>query len=60
MTVIIFRFFEGAVKVYAVDPDYVEENTEPCTDIAMSFDDTGQFVTAKLVKRNQEQASDGV
>lgn len=58
MSDIIFRFFEGGLKVYAVNPEYVEYNTEPCTDIVLSFDEAGKFVTAQLVKRNEEKAPD--
>jgi hypothetical protein len=60
VTDIIFRFFDAGTKVYAVDPHYVEENKdEPCTDIRLSFDSAGKFVTGQLVRRNEELTSDG-
>lgn len=58
MTTVILRFFEAGTKVYSVDPDYVEENTDPCTDLVLSFDAAGKFITAQLAKRNEEQSSD--
>lgn len=58
MTDIILRFSENSSTVYAVNPDYVEFNTERCTDLVLSFDGAGKFVTAQLVERNEEQTSD--
>lgn len=58
MTDIILRFFASGTTVYAVNPEYVAFSTERCTDLVLTFDDAGTFVTAKLVKRNEEQTSD--
>lgn len=58
MTDIILRFFASGTTVYAVNPEYVEYNTERCTDLVLSFDGAGKFVTAQLVERNEEQTSD--
>lgn len=57
MTDIILRF-EGS-RVYNVEPDYISENTDPCTDVVLTFDDyDGKLVTGKLVRRNEEQTPD--
>lgn len=57
MTDIILRFFDSDLKVYAVNPEYIAFNTEPCTDMVLTFDTAGKLVTAQLVKRNEEQPS---
>jgi hypothetical protein len=58
MSDIIFRVFEGATRVCAVDPEYAEDNTEPCTDVVLTFDQAGKFVTAQLVTRNEQTLDD--